>query len=266
MVIDSHCHVSDCWYEPVESLLQQMDHHGVERALLIQMLGQTDNSYQQKMASRYADRLASVVTVDVSHMDAVSHLERLVSQGAVGVRLRPGDSSLGEDPLAIWRAADRLGIFVSCVGNSQSFLSPILESAIRCFPSLRIVLEHLGSSSAPDADAAASASRRLVFGLSQYANVWIKLPGLGELLSRPTLMARHIQTDRHGDADHDLILAALQSFGADRIVWGSDFPVVSSREGYGNALNWCRDLVMRLQPQAVPSIFGGNAQSLWIRR
>lgn len=262
MVIDSHCHVSDRWYEPAETLLQQMDRHGVERALLIQMLGQFHNAYQQDLLRRHGERFASVVGVDLSRADAVSRLEELAGQGAVGVRLRPGDRSIGEDPLAIWRAADRLGLFVSCVGNSQSFGAPAFDALLAQLPTLRTVLEHLGSGSSPDADAAATAARHQVFGLARHPNVWIKLPGLGELMPRPALMALHDIADGAPDPTEALLRPAFEAFGAERIVWGSDFPVVSSREGYGHALGLSREAVRRLQPQAVDAVFGGNAAAL----
>ncbi len=47
VVVDSHCHALDVWYEPVETLVSQMDSHDVDGAVLIQILGQYDNTYQQ---------------------------------------------------------------------------------------------------------------------------------------------------------------------------------------------------------------------------
>ncbi len=37
IIVDSHCHISPVWYEPVESLLFQMDRNDVAHAVLIQM-------------------------------------------------------------------------------------------------------------------------------------------------------------------------------------------------------------------------------------
>ena len=51
--VDSHCHVSPLWYEPVESLLFPMDRFGVEHAVLVQMFGQTDNDYLYECPRRY---------------------------------------------------------------------------------------------------------------------------------------------------------------------------------------------------------------------
>ncbi|MGN6697998.1 MAG: amidohydrolase family protein, partial [Thermomicrobiales bacterium] len=110
MIIDTHCHASPVWYEPVESLLAQMERNGVDAAVLIQMQGQFNNDYQFECVQRYPGKLASVVLVDVSQPNAPATLERLAQQGAAGVRLGPAWRSPGGDPLAIWRAAARLGL------------------------------------------------------------------------------------------------------------------------------------------------------------
>lgn len=237
-----------------------MDRHRVERAVLIQMLGHFDNDYQQDCVQRFPDRFVSVVGLDLSRADAAEQLERLAEQGVAGVRLRPTDRSTGGDPLAIWRTAERLGLLVSCVGSSQTFGDPHFEALVAELPLLPIVLEHLGSNSNPDADTAAFASRQHVFGLSRYSNVWIKLPGLGELLTRTAFMGLDPVTTCAVVAP--VLRPAFEAFGAKRILWGSDFPVVSSREGYGQALNLCRDVVGLLFPRAVDGVFGGNARAL----
>ncbi|HXF64177.1 MAG TPA: hypothetical protein VNK95_21295, partial [Caldilineaceae bacterium] len=69
-IVDTHCHIARNWYEPLESLLFQMDRCGVAQAILVQMLGQSDNEYQMACARRHPDRLASVVIVDTEQADA----------------------------------------------------------------------------------------------------------------------------------------------------------------------------------------------------
>src|SRR5438552_1390668 len=112
LIVDSHCHASLGWYEPVETLLYQMDANGVERAVLTQLRWQTNNEYQMECVRRYPGRFASVVIVDEGRPDAIQTLERLAAEWASGVRFRPNTRSFGDDPLAIWRAAERLGLSV----------------------------------------------------------------------------------------------------------------------------------------------------------
>src|SRR3979490_1543136 len=116
--VDTHCHASLHWYEPIETLLFEMDRNDVDQAVLIQIMGQYDNSYQHACVQRYPDRLVSVVLVDPRQPDAPTTLERLAEAGAGGVRLPAGARSPGDDPLAIWRAAARLGLPVSSGGSS----------------------------------------------------------------------------------------------------------------------------------------------------
>ena len=39
------------------------------------------------------------------------------------------------------------------------------------------------------------------------------------------------------DDNSGVIEMALEVFGVERMMWGSDYPPVSNREGYGNALD-----------------------------
>jgi L-fuconolactonase len=46
-------------------------------------------------------------------------------------------------------------------------------------------------------------------------------------------------------------------------MWGSDFPPVSSREGYGNALGLCRSALADLLPADSDEVFGGVARRVF---
>jgi L-fuconolactonase len=261
MIIDSQCHVATAWFEPVETLLGQMDRYGVERAVLVQMLGQFDNSYQQACVQAHPDRLLSVVGIDATRVDAAAQLERLAEAGINGVRLRPGAVSPSDDPLAIWRAVNRLGLPVSCVGNSESFGTPQFAALVEQFPKLIFVLEHLGATSTPDISADACAARERVFELHRFPNVFLKLPGLGELVPRLSPLP---QDGPVFPLDCPLeVTRALTCFGAARLMWGSDFPVVASREGYGNALNLMHAVLADQPREALDAIFGGVAEQVF---
>jgi L-fuconolactonase len=254
-IVDSHCHVSPLWYEPIESLLDQMDRHGVAQGVLIQILGQFDNSYQQACLRKYPGRFASVVGVDPGAADACDTLAALAEEGAVGVRLHPDARSPGADPLAIWRSAASAGLAVSCVGQARRFASPEFFELVGGLPELPIVLEHLGGTSrAGETD---SEARRRVFEAARYPNVYLKVPGLGEIVARPARLPEHGPTiaERPGD-----LAEAIERFGPARLMWASDFPVVCSREGYANALAWTRDAV---DADTRALIFGGTARRVF---
>jgi L-fuconolactonase len=261
MVVDSHVHVSDRWYEPVETLLGQMNEHGVEMAVLTQMIGQTDNRYQQACAKRYPGRLSSVAWVDVESPDVVIAIENLAREGVSGFRLRPAAClSDGRLPQA-WRAVQGTGLPVSCVGSADAFIAPGFIELVAKLPGTTIVLEHLGGTSTPVTTEEQLALRRQVFQLAAFPNVMLKLPGLGELMPRNP---QTWQAGRpFGDTTSPLVGDALTAFGARRLMWGSDFPVVSSREGYGNALKFARAALDELPDDDLDAIFGGNARRVF---
>lgn len=261
MIVDSHAHVSPHWYEPVETLLNQMNEHGVDMAILTQMIGQTDSRYQQDCVKRYPDRLSSVAWVDVEAPDVAMTVEKLAREGVSGIRLRP--SSLladGRLPQA-WRAVQETGLSVSCVGSAEAFNAPGFIELVTKLAGTTIVLEHLGGSSSPVTTYEQLAIRRQVFELATYPNVMLKLPGFGELMPRDP---NKWQSGRpFGDAMPPLVHEAITAFGANRLMWGSDFPVVSSREGYGNALKLTRIALDDLPDEDLNAIFGANARRVF---
>ncbi|HEX5502959.1 MAG TPA: amidohydrolase family protein [Thermomicrobiales bacterium] len=263
VVIDSHCHASPVWYEPVESLLAEMERNGVDHAVLIQMQGQFDNEYQFECVRRYPGRFASVVVVDVARPDAPETLARLAEHGAGGLRLKAADRSPGADPLAIWRAAARRGLPVSCLGSSADFAADEFARLVEALPELRVVVEHLGSANRPDADGAQRALRRRVFDLARYPNVFIKIHGLGEFCERALPVTAPFP---FREPVPPLLAEAHATFGARRMMWGSDFPPVSGREGYQNALRLPRERLARLPGVSADDldlIFGGTALSVF---
>ena len=57
---------------------------------------------------------------------------------------------------------------------------------------------------------------------------------------------------------------AVDAFGPARMMWGSDFPPVSRREGYANALRWPREhLGARLSKPQLAQMFGGVAERIY---
>jgi L-fuconolactonase len=260
MIFDSHCHASPQWFEPVELLLFQMDRHRVERAALVQLLGQYDNAYQNACVAQHADRLVSVVAVDWRRPDGAGKLEEQAQAGAAGVRLRPEARSPGEDPYAIWRVAAERRLPVSCVGTAANFTAPAFAELVQALPELTIVMEHLGGWARPDCDKL-DETRGLIAALARFPNLFLKVPALGQLVQRgPDLPPSGPVLDS-GQAG--VILEMLGHFGSGRMMWGSDFPVVASREGYANALNWTRDLFAGQPPAVADQIFGGAARAVF---
>jgi L-fuconolactonase len=248
MIIDAHCHASPKWFEPVETLLFQMDQNGVDKAVLTQLLGQFDNAYQTACVAAQPDRLASVVAAK-----SADDLRRLADAGVAGVRIAA--ASVDD---ALWEVAAEYGLPVSVSGMATVMIAPVFTARVAAMPRVDFVLEHLGGIGRPDFDGSEK-TRREVLGLARFPNVALKVPGLGQ-------MGKRIALDNDPPVDGeaaDLLLTAVTHFSADRLMWGSDFPPVASREGYANALAWPMRVLGELTEAERTAIFGGTAARIF---
>ena len=258
-IIDTHCHAAPMWYESVESLIYHMDQNEVAQALLVQIKGYYDNAYQFACAQRYPGRLRSVVAVDLTRPDAATALERLVDQGACGVRISTDGRSPADDPLVIWRKAAQWGLPVSCGGARAQFADPAFANLIEALPTLPIIIEHLGGITWADG-AATEPERERIFALARYPNVYLKIHGLGEFLPRNMPVTTPFPFDPIGLS---LLERAYTAFGPERLLWGSDYPPVAGREGYARALAFTREALADKGKVAIDQIFGGTAATLY---
>ena len=206
-------------------------------------------------------RFASVASVDTDRSDAPQTLERLSDQGVSGIRLRADARSPGDDPFAIWRTAARLRPSVSCPGRSREFASPEFVQLIQAVPELRIVIEHLGSLNTPASpDLPPLETSQKVFELARFPNIYIKFHGLGEFCRRVVPVTEPFPFER---PISPLLDMAYDAFGPQRMVWRSDYPHVSGREGYRNALRLTMDQFATKGDQDRQLIFGGVAGSVF---
>ena len=256
-IVDTHCHATTYWFEPIEILLDQMTRNDVDHAVLIQINGVFDNSYLVECMRRFPGRFSGAGMVDVSSPDAPTQLAEFPGKGIEGVRLNAANRSPGEDPLVIWRKAEELGLIVSCGGQLEAFSSPDFEEIIKTLPNLKVIIEHLG---AGGRDTEPYDAYRRVLALAQYPNAYMKIPGLGEICARPTPF---LQPFPFAGNVPPLVEMAVEAFGANRLMWGSDFPPVAFREGYRNALRWPMEHVTYDSDEDKEWIFGGTAASLF---
>ena len=257
VIVDTHCHASPYWFEPTEILLDEMNRNDVDKAALIQFRGVYDNSYLIECMRRFPGRFSVVVIVDTDRPDTPETLEGWVREGAEGIRLSPTVRSPDSDSLAIWRKATELGVLVSCLGSVEEFVSPEFENIIKELPNLNIVIEHLGGGGGDTSSP--HTSYRKVLGLARYNNTFMKVPGLGELCPRPMPFRQPFPFENIPP----LIEMAIDAFGPSRLMWGSDFPPVASREGYKNSLRFPMEHVSFRSEDDKEWGFGKTAMSLW---
>ena len=275
VVIDGHVHViapderaypfqplplSGPWYREApcsaEELLAQMDAAGVARAILVQPLGAYthDNRYCTDSALRRPDRFASVCSVDAQGPDPAGALAWWVRErGARGVRLfalaRDGPGWL-EDArtFALWECAAKLG--VPLVATIFAHQIPALARVLRRFPEACVALDHCGF---PELRREPWPEAAPLFALADLPNHHLKV-------STHVLDA----AAREGDARR-FVAALVQRFGAERILWGSDFCQTHDRP-YAELVRLGRESFAGLSAAEQARCLGGTAAALWPRQ
>jgi len=253
VIIDTHCHAGENWFEPVELLLRQMELNGVSRAVLVQHGGFYDNNYLLDAAAKHPGRFSIVVLVDEGSPSASDDLQMWSERGAGGVRLRPNS------PFEIWRKAAQLDMVVSCRAEA---LDPVTFSeVISDLPStMPVVLEHFMGARPGGTDAKDGYKRiRSLLKIAELPNVYVKLGGLGEISYRPEVLDAKFQFE----FTPPIVEMILEAFGPSRTMWGSDYPPVSNREGYRNALHGIMDHPSIADPQQRNQVMGITAAAVF---
>mgnify|MGYP001069367205 FL=1 len=257
MIIDTHCHAGRNWFQPIETLEFEMDQAGVDAAVLIQHGGTYDNDYLFAEAAKRAGRFKVVVMIDPEGPDPLGKLEQLAGQGAAGVRIAPdGQFTALSDVTDIWREAGELGLVVSSLGDDKRFSSAGFKKIIDDCPGTQIVIEHLagvGITDPPytDFESALECAGR--------PNTTVKVPGLGEITRRPPVLLPGFRFENVPP----LFEMAYEAFGADRMMWGSDFPPSAGREGYANTLEGVRNHPAFSNGDDIDWVLGKTAARVW---
>jgi L-fuconolactonase len=255
-IVDTHCHAAQGWFEPIETLMFQMERNGVDKAVLVQIRGRYDNGYEIGIKNKYPGKFAVVVLVDNTKPGGPEALAHWAQQGAAGIRLGPLERSVGPDPLAIWRKASDLGLTVSSLGTPAEFGSPEFSALVAALPDLKIVIEHYaGAKPEPNMDWAGFTR---AMETAKYPNTYIKIGGLAEVLPRPFPYQWPTFTE-----EPKAMRMIYDAFGPHRMMWGSDFPPSAGREGYANALTFPRDSISYFSDEDKRWIFGETALSVW---
>jgi L-fuconolactonase len=129
---------------------------------------------------------------------------------------------------------------------------PAAVETVRDLPHLRFVLDHGGKPRIGDGEL--DPWRAMISGLAVHENAAVKLSGL-LTEARPEWAL----DDLRPFAEH-----LVDSFSAERVMFGSDWPVSILRAGYEDVVAITETLVEHCTPYERQQIFGGTAQR-WYR-
>lgn len=203
----------------VETLIAAMDSAGVGKAAVVHSSTTYgfDNSYVVESCARYPERLVAVGSVDVLQEDAPARIREWAKLGLAGLRLFTGGSTKEFDPSELddprsfpaWELCAELGLPM-CIQTGPIGLPQVTTLAKR-FPSVRIVLDHLGR---PDVtDGAPYAKAKSLFDLAPLDNIYMKLT--------PRIFG---DVKKEKASAETFFPRVVEAFGPQRLAWGSNFP------------------------------------------
>jgi predicted TIM-barrel fold metal-dependent hydrolase len=208
-IVDGHVHVGLTKYRPVEEYLADMDRCHIAQAVLVQYIGNADNSYLIRCVRAHPTRFAAVAMVDLDRADAPQRIDDLAATGTIaGVRLWAATRSPGPDRLAVWRAIERNGLVATVRGPFDQIIRASFAAIVDELPTLRVRLEHLGFFRYGRDDGFEHFLR-----LAQRPNVYTTWSGYYEYSADPY---------PHRDA-MPYLERSLEAFGASRIMWSGDW-------------------------------------------
>lgn len=235
-------------------LLATMDANGIDHATLVQtyFFYEYDNSYTVDVARRHPDRFAGICILDPLDPASPDALSDLVeNQGIRGLRFMRGripEPSLGRpQTLPLWERAATLNLPITVNDRLGELhhLKPILER----FPELPVAMEHCWGHEvgAPPFEMLAP-----LFDLAAYPNFYVK-----------TAINNSQAARKAGGSPLDLYRKLLDAFGAERIMWSSNFPAHPKLGPMEDRLRAAREDFAFMSEADRTLVMGGNALRLW---
>lgn len=215
----------------VSELLKQMDASGVDGALIVQPINHKfDHAYVINAIQKHPDRFKGMLLHDpsLSEDQAVSRLEDLALKGFVGVRFNPylwpkKDDKTWEPMsagagLAVYKRCAELHmpVGIMCFQGLELHYDDIVH-LLEASPRTTLVLDHLGFTSLTDVG---NDSFQLLLTLAKYPQVNIKVSALFRQADTPPF--ERVRLER--------LEPLLETFGADRLMFGTDFPFVLEQD------------------------------------
>jgi predicted TIM-barrel fold metal-dependent hydrolase len=249
---------------PVEWLLEVMDGAGVDRAVLVPL--SSHDEYLRACLERFPGRFAGIGVHDPASADPVAALRRRVEEtGIQGLRVHhlgdpaaPAVEALETFPLLAGLADEGLKLWFYAAPDQLGLLPAVLDA----LPDLQVVLNHLGfcpqgyridQYGRPHIDVELPPpTLSAVLGLARFANVHVMLSGQ-YAFSREPWPYRDLEP---------VVAAVYRAYGAERLLWASDFPWIVREPGYDRQLALVDELLPGITPAERAAILGESALRL----
>lgn len=241
------------------SLLEQMSQAGVDGALIVQPINHKyDHRYVEDAMKDHPQKFKGMLLFDPSSLDvdtALAKFEELILQGFVGVRFNPylfeGKMSDNIAAVKIFKRCAELNVPVGimCFKGIELHYDDI-ECLCNLSPETVVILDHFGFASVNNQD-----QFDKVLSLKE-RNVVIKISALFRQGDPGAPKYEKVRSERFEPL--------LEAYGADRLMFGTDFPFVTQEEiGYKGAVDTVSSWMSARSLDEKNAVMGGTAERLF---
>lgn len=207
-----------------EVFLSNMNYAQVSAAVVVQeFIDGLQNDYLAEVRCRYPDRFVVCGMCDYFHPGFFAHASQLVADGFQGIAIPAhrlltdsGRVALNSDEMMrMFRMMEQNNVFLSITLADGDAQVGEMEDVIAECPRLRIAIGHMGMANPPSSPPWQDADWRAQIRLARHENVMIESGGItwlynSEFYPFPSAVRA--------------ICEAASLVGADKLMWGSDYP------------------------------------------
>ena len=236
-----------------EMLLDLMRANGVARTVIIQVIYyRWDNWYAADVLRRYPQYFRGVARVFFFMIVGPEFFSRLVEEeGFQGVRLSPAGGGTGDwirGPLMppLWKRCRDLKVPMTILTDIGRM--PDIARLAEKFPDLTVVIDHMADCPVDRPD-----ELRKLQALARYPRVFVKVSHTWSVSKQPY---------PYPDAQAQ-VKRLYDTFGPQRLMWGTDWPIVEAHCGYARALAMVRDEMKFLSEEDKSWMLSRTVERVW---
>jgi predicted TIM-barrel fold metal-dependent hydrolase len=236
-----------------EMLLELMRANGVAKTVIIQVVYyRWDNRYAADVLRQYPQYFRGVARVNPESPAAPDDLSRLVEEdGFQGVRLSPAADATGDwirGPLMppLWKRCQDVKASMNVLADISRM--PDVGLLVERYPGLTVVIDHMADCPADRPD-----ELKKLLALARYPHLFVKVSHTWSVSRQPY---------PYPDAQEQ-VKRLYDTFGPQRLMWGTDWPMVEPYCGYARALAMVRDEMKFLSNEDKSWMLSRTVQKVW---
>ncbi len=232
--------------------------NGVTQTVLVQATDSiAETEFMLDIASQFAPISGVVGWVDVTAPDAIDTIDRLAKNPKLK-GFRPMLQGIEDPQWILQDAAQATLAHMAKQGLRFDALIqprhlPVIQQLSRHHPDLRIVVDHIAKPNIATDDGPESDWKAGIFMLAAQPNIYCKLSG----------MITEAKDDWTAEDLAPYANVIIQAFGAERVMFGSDWPVVNLAGDYQRWLTAAQHITNSLSDAQKRQIFAETAQNFY---